>query len=694
MISRPLVSVLTPVHNGAAFLAECIESVLRQTYEGFEYIILDAGSVDRSVDIASSYAAKDPRIRVERCSPSVSVMESHNIAFRLISSTAQYCKVVSPEDFLLPECLERMVDVAEQNASVGIVGSYQLIGNQVRWQGFAHPHAVIPGREVCRRVFLGKEPGFGFGTPTSLLYRADLVRRSRDFYPDSAPHSDASACFKSLENSSFGFVFQVLSCGRIHGELESVKSAKINRFASTGLSDLQRYGPLYLTPAEFQQCLTERLNDYHRYLATSVLRSRGKEFWDYHRARLAELGYPLRISQLLTAGVIRLLRELLNPEQAVRRLWLASHSGPHLPHVHAPTAALVTQPSTQSVNGERPRKRKLRDLLREFHEHPYLFMWRRIWRRLPATSYARPPVAWLGMHIHSVVRRTAMRAQNHSTFFLRNRAELDLICHLLESYSHGSRLELTVLACSKGAEVYSIAWAIRTARPDLKLTVHAVDISQDILDFAQKGVYTLRPDALASVDPRGMTNDQRTIWNTHIDQRISIFERMNQREFNEMFDVHDDRAEVKTWLKENILWHRADANDPDLLRVLGGPQDIVVANRFLCHMTPTAAEQCLHSIARLVKPKGHLFASGLDLGVRAKVARDLAWTPVTHLMRQVYEGDVSLMNDWPFKYWAVEPFGIKHDARKRRYASVFRVGLRVLTMLFLEPLSLLEPFFL
>jgi chemotaxis methyl-accepting protein methylase len=306
--------------------------------------------------------------------------------------------------------------------------------------------------------------------------------------------------------------------------------------------------------------------------------------------------------------------------------------------------------------------------------------------------YARVPVAWLGMHVHYVVRRTVRRTQNHSTFFLRNRPELEVMRHLLEPYSPGSGLELTVLACSKGAEVYSIAWAIRTARPDLKLMLHAVDISQEILDFAQAGVYTLRRDPLTSVDPQGTTGEQSSIWNTHRDQSISIFERMTHREFNEMFDVHGDRVEVKPWLKENISWHQGDANDPDLIRVLGGPQDIVVANRFLCHMTPVAAEQCLKNIARLVKPNGHLFASGVDLDVRAKVARDLSWSPVKYLMREVHEGDVSLMNDWPLKYWAVEPFGIKPDLRRRRYAAVFRVGLRIhLAMQFLEP-SLLEPF--
>jgi len=55
----------------------------------------------------------------------------------------------------------------------------------------------------------------------------------------------------------------------------------------------------------------------------------------------------------------------------------------------------------------------------------------------------------------------------------------------------------------------------------------------------------------------------------------------------------------------------------------------MVANWFLCHMHPEEAEECLRNLARLVKPGGYLFVSGVDLSVRSKVARDLGERPVT-----------------------------------------------------------------
>jgi len=54
----PLVSVVTPVYNGGVYLAECIESVLEQTYDRREYIIVNNCSTDNTATIAGPYAAR------------------------------------------------------------------------------------------------------------------------------------------------------------------------------------------------------------------------------------------------------------------------------------------------------------------------------------------------------------------------------------------------------------------------------------------------------------------------------------------------------------------------------------------------------------------------------------------------------------------------------------------------------------
>jgi glycosyltransferase involved in cell wall biosynthesis len=321
MAEEPFVSIVTPVYNGEDYLEECIESVLAQHVHNFEYIIVNNRSTDRSLEIAQRYARKDPRIRVHDNDTFVGVIDNHNIAFGLISPRAAYCKVVSADDYIFPEYLSEMLAFGAAHPSVGIIGCYQLSGAYVKWQGFEYPKPVFSGRDICRRIFLGHDRTFGFGTPTSLLYRADLVRSTSTFYPNSSPHADTSACFQYLHKSDFGFVYQVLSYERIHAMTQSTRSAEMNRYSSAILNDLIQYGPYYLSGSELEKEIGNTLKGYDRFLAVNwLIGFRDEEFWTYHRSRLEELGHPLTWRRLARAALVAVLGECLNLGSAAKRL--------------------------------------------------------------------------------------------------------------------------------------------------------------------------------------------------------------------------------------------------------------------------------------------------------------------------------------------------------------------------------------
>ena len=85
LATRPLVTVVTPFYNTAPHLAQCIESVLAQSYREFEYILMDNCSTDGSSEIARSYERLDPRIRLIRCSEFLSQLANYNRALAEIS---------------------------------------------------------------------------------------------------------------------------------------------------------------------------------------------------------------------------------------------------------------------------------------------------------------------------------------------------------------------------------------------------------------------------------------------------------------------------------------------------------------------------------------------------------------------------------------------------------------------------------
>src|SRR5882724_11539400 len=108
--------------------------------------------------------------------------------------------------------------------------------------------------------------------------------------------------------------------------------------------------------------------------------------------------------------------------------------------------------------------------------------------RLPRSVAAARPLSSIARGLHSLVRLQDRRMYL-GTFFLRNRPELELLRRLSGLGSEGRRVRIAVLGSSNGAEVYSIAWVLRSAQPDAKLDMHAVDISPAAVEAARKGLY-------------------------------------------------------------------------------------------------------------------------------------------------------------------------------------------------------------
>ena len=312
--SPPLVSVVTPVYNGERYLAECIESMLKQEYANWEYIIVNNRSTDGTLLIANRFASLDPRVRVQTNPEFVDAIANHNIALRSISPESKYCKILSADDWLTPDCLAKMVRLAEAHPQVGIVGSYQSREAQIRWKGLTLDTEVISGREICRLELMRKVSVFG--NPTASLYRSDLVRKSVAFFPHAMPHADTSAFYKHLQSCDYGFVHAVLSTERVH---ESQWSSEVRAFGRWTLADLDHlltYGPIYLTKEELEAERARSLERYYCYLGRSVLKMREKAFWSFHYSCFNQLGYRMSWRKIAKGALKVILDEMKRPKTA------------------------------------------------------------------------------------------------------------------------------------------------------------------------------------------------------------------------------------------------------------------------------------------------------------------------------------------------------------------------------------------
>lgn len=108
----PLVSIVTPTYNQAEYLSETIESVLSQTYQRIEYIVLDDGSTDNTQEVLSKF---DGRIRHERHS-NIGQAQTLNKGWSLCKG--KYIGYLSSDDLLYPSAVSELVALLEKDQSI------------------------------------------------------------------------------------------------------------------------------------------------------------------------------------------------------------------------------------------------------------------------------------------------------------------------------------------------------------------------------------------------------------------------------------------------------------------------------------------------------------------------------------------------------------------------------------------------
>ena len=313
-------SLVTPVYNGGEYLRECIESVLAQTYTNWRYVIVNNFSADDTLEIARHYASLDSRVSVSDNARFLPIVANHNHALTLIDPQSLYCKPVMADDWLYPECLERLVAAALERPSVGLVCASALTGtHRILFDRLGAMHApttYLSGREAARAGLL--EEGYFFGSPTTMLIRSDLIRKRAPFYNPENLQADEEACYDILRECDFAFVHEVLAYVRTHARSHTSATYYLFTMPSCHTYALARHGRDYLSEAEFTQRMDERLRQYYARLALGAIEGRGQEFWAYHRQMLEMIGAPLDRMKLAGAIAAHVGQKLVSPTSLAR----------------------------------------------------------------------------------------------------------------------------------------------------------------------------------------------------------------------------------------------------------------------------------------------------------------------------------------------------------------------------------------
>jgi glycosyltransferase involved in cell wall biosynthesis len=281
----PRVSVVTPFYNTDPFLEQCLESVLSQSFEDFEYVLVDNHSTDRSREIAMSFAARDARIRVVSPPTFLGQCDNFNFALRQIADQSAYCKMVLADDWIFPDCLRDMVALGDAHPEVGLISAYCMADTELWGFGLPPSQAVFDGREVAL-AYLDRGV-FPFGNQSTVMYRADLVRQRAQFFDDATVFFDTDAAWRILGTHKLGYVHQIHSFYRMHPGSQTDRISTFGRSNLDRMLMIENHGVGFLGTSELRDARTAVMRSVYERQGMRVLRTRtvGKddEFWDFQR---------------------------------------------------------------------------------------------------------------------------------------------------------------------------------------------------------------------------------------------------------------------------------------------------------------------------------------------------------------------------------------------------------------------------
>lgn len=174
----PEISVIMLTYNREMFVGRAIESIIAQSFQDFEFIIVDNGSTDHSGKIAEKYAKEDPRIRVIHI-PKSNIGTGRNVG--LDAERGNYITFIDDDDFAEPDMLEFLYRLAVENgADISICGSDKIVAGK-RVPNCVFDERILMTKEEAIITFL-KRKKYSAGMPAKLFKKTVLgdVRFSSD----------------------------------------------------------------------------------------------------------------------------------------------------------------------------------------------------------------------------------------------------------------------------------------------------------------------------------------------------------------------------------------------------------------------------------------------------------------------------------------------------------------------------------
>ena len=243
------VSICVPTYNGAAYLQQCLESALAQTFGDFELLVVDDGSNDDTMAIANDYARADRRVRLHQNRQNLGLVGNWNRCLEL--ANGEWIKFLFQDDFLDPTCLERMIDAAVSDTGLIVCGKDLLFdpgvpANLVIGYQTMHKQSLselFPNQTLIRAEAFAdhmvKNPNANcIGEPSTVLIRRAVLDTVGFFNTNMIMLCDWELAARIAINTGIRFVNEPLVTFRVHMGSASAENRASRHFRMDKIDSL------------------------------------------------------------------------------------------------------------------------------------------------------------------------------------------------------------------------------------------------------------------------------------------------------------------------------------------------------------------------------------------------------------------------------------------------------------------------
>jgi glycosyltransferase involved in cell wall biosynthesis len=216
--SFPLITVLMPVYNGERFVLDAVASILAQTFEDFELLVIDDGSTDKTRNLLETIS--DPRVHVLANPTNLGLIATLNRGLEL--ARGRYLARMDADDLAAPERLARQIDYLERHPHVHVLGCMaELIDEHGRR---CSSLAGYPTEPAAIRDFLFQECCL---IHPSVVFRTDTVREAGGYSASARHAEDYELWLRLSDNHALANLPDKLISYRIHPGQVSITNLMI-----------------------------------------------------------------------------------------------------------------------------------------------------------------------------------------------------------------------------------------------------------------------------------------------------------------------------------------------------------------------------------------------------------------------------------------------------------------------------------